>query len=125
MREDDIHLQIVEFWGYVKPDGAFIHHSPNESWKSKVAWRMKQKRMGVRHGFPDLLFFCPMDAWKWANHYAPVLLEVKTPKGRISENQQQCLEELKAADCHLAIVRSLDDARQVLNKYMELRDGRC
>ena len=124
MKEDEIHIQIVEYWELCKPFGAFVHHSPNESWKAKVAWRMKQKRMGVRHGFPDLRFFCPMPAWKWANHYARLLLEVKTPKGRISENQQQCLAELKAADCHVAIVRSLKDAEDVLHKFMEMRDVR-
>ena len=59
MKEDEIHIQIVEYWELCKPFGAFVHHSPNESWKAKVAWRMKQKRMGVRHGFPDLLFFLP------------------------------------------------------------------
>ena len=121
MKEDDVHISIVEWFEVVKPEGAVLHHSPNESWKSNVSWRMKQKRMGVRHGFPDLLILCPMDHWKWSHHYAPILLEVKTAKGIISQNQESCISDLKNADCHVHIVRSIDDAAECLIKYMELK----
>jgi|GEM_PF-3205816 len=121
MKEDDIHISIVEWFAVAKPPGAQMIHVPNESWKSNVAWRMKQKRMAVRAGAPDLMVFCPMDAWKWTFHYAPVFLEVKTAKGVVSPNQRQCIKDLIAADCHVHIVRSIDQADECLTKYMELR----
>ena len=119
-REDDIHIAIVEWFAVVRPPRAQMIHVPNESWKSNVAWRVKQKRMAVRAGCPDLLVLCPMDPWRWTYHYAPVWLEVKTNKGVISANQVSAISDLKECDCHCHIVRSIDDANECLTKYMEL-----
>ena len=121
MSEADIHQSIVEWLNICKPTGTVVHHSPNESWKSNVAYRMKQKRLSVLPGFPDLLLLCPMEHWKETFHWGPVLLEIKTAKGVISANQRKCIKDLVAADCHVHVVRSIDDTHAALENYMELR----
>tara|TARA_Y100000310_G_scaffold170624_1_gene170773 strand:+ start:3325 stop:3708 length:384 start_codon:yes stop_codon:yes gene_type:complete len=121
MKEAEIHQAIVQWLDVVRPPGLVVHHSPNESWKSNVAYRMKQKRLSVLPGFPDLLLLCPMEHWKETFHWAPVLLEIKTAKGVVSANQRRCIMHLVGANCHVHIVRSIDETHAVLGHYMELR----
>jgi hypothetical protein len=52
-----------------------------------------------------------------------VFLEIKTAKGRLSENQKQVIGQLTTAGCYVAVVRSIDEARVTLMQYVELRDG--
>jgi hypothetical protein len=61
--------------------------------------------MGARSGVPDLLIICAGKA---------LLIEIKTEKGRLSEAQMACHAEIMAAGGRVAVIRSLDDLREVL-----------
>lgn len=122
--EAEIHKAICLWLDIALPGGCIYHHSPNEALGSaKVQYRMKQKRLGVKFGWPDVEIFVNPTWWKSETiPWAPVFLEVKSPKGRVSDNQKVVIAELIDAGCHVAIVRSVDDARDALDELMVLRD---
>ena len=125
MSEAEIHKAICAWLDIALPDGCLYHHSPNEALGSaKVQYRMKQKRLGVKFGWPDIEIFVNPTWWRdTAVQWAPIFLEVKSAKGRLSDNQKAVIEELKQAGCHVFVVRSIDDAREELSKLVRLRDG--
>ena len=51
--EDLIQARVV---AQLRKHGVYFHHSPNEN-SGTVAWRAKQKRMGVLPGVADLMIF--------------------------------------------------------------------
>jgi hypothetical protein len=120
--EREIHQAIVDWLKVALPDGSVFHHSPNEG-RHKVQYRMQQKRLGVRAGWPDIEIFVNPTWWRGTTPWAPVFLEIKTAKGRLSDNQKQMIGQLTGAGCYVAVVRSIDEARVTLMQYVELRDG--
>lgn len=121
MSEEDVHKSIIDWLRYSLPEGSVFHHSPNEG-RHQVQYRMKQKRLGVQFGWPDLEIFCNPTWWCGEKPWAPVFLEIKAEKGRLSENQKDVLEKLDKAGCYTTVVRSIDEARSFLSKLMRLKD---
>jgi hypothetical protein len=122
--ERDIHQSIVDWLQVALPDGSVFHHSPNEG-RHKVQYRVMQKRLGVRAGWPDIEIFANRTWWREDTglHWAPVFLEIKTPTGRLSENQKRIHDKMNKAGCHVAVVRSIDETCEALSQLMELRCG--
>ena len=118
--EYEIHKSIVEWLKIALPDGCVFHHSPNEG-RHNVAYRAKQKRLGVRAGWPDLDIFINPTWWRFAGPWSLVFLEIKTLKGRLSKNQKSLHSELANAGCHIHIVRSIEDSRNALSQYCKLK----
>lgn len=127
--EYEIHKSIVE-WLEGKPPlnvgalpaGCVVQHSPNEG-KHKVQYRAKLKRLGMKAGWPDLELFINPTWWAYAEPWTPVFLEVKALKGRLSPAQKEMAGRLRKLGCHVHTVRSIDEVRDVLARYVPLRDG--
>ena len=96
-----------------------MHHSPNEG-RHHVAYRSKQKKLGVTAGWPDLEIYIPRSGWFNAEAWAPIFLEVKTAKGVISKNQGRVIKGLAAIGCYVSVVRSIDEAQEVLSDLVRL-----
>lgn len=107
-----IHVAIVDMLRLWLPNDCVVHHSPNEG-RHKVQYRAKQKRLGVQPGWPDLEIMVPRKYWRSQNEYAPIFLEVKTAKGRTSQNQRRVHKSLREAGAHVHIVRSIEDVQDV------------
>lgn len=122
MSEAEIHKEIVNFLKIALPAGSVFHHSPNEG-RHKVQYRMAQKRLGMRAGWPDIEIFVDPTWWRGTAPWAPIFLEIKTAKGRLSDNQKQMIGQLTNAGCYVAVVRSVTDARLALSQHMDLLDG--
>ena len=127
--EYEIHRSIVEWLEGVPPacvgalpDGCEVHHSPNEG-KHKVQYRAKLAKLGVKKGWPDLEVFINPSWWSYAGPWSPVFLEVKSAKGRLSQSQKAVAQRLEKLGCHVHTVRSIDEARKALARYVQLRDG--
>jgi hypothetical protein len=58
------------------------------------------KRTGTKPGVPDILV---------TNDGRAIWLELKTPRGALSDAQRYCHEQIKRARCPVYIVRSIDD----------------
>jgi|TARA_R110000737_G_scaffold74104_2_gene103124 hypothetical protein len=117
MTEYQLHLQIIAYLQMRLPAGSVIHHSPNEG-NHKIQYRVKQKRMGVRAGWPDLELFVSKTWWQIDVPWSPIFIEIKTQKGVLSANQKQVQTELRDAGCHVATVKSLCDVVSFLNTLM-------
>ena len=121
MCEFKIHAAIVEWLTFVLPPDSIVHHSPNEG-RHNVAYRAKQKRMGMQAGWPDIeilvyhkYFHRPLLSW------GPIFLEVKSAKGRVSKAQKEMIKRLDAIGAHCAVVRSIDDTADYLATMIDLK----
>ena len=102
--ETKFHMTVVEYLRLeLRPDVVF-HHSPNEG-KHKVQYRVKQKKLGVRPGWPDLEFMFKGQGF---------FIELKLPGGRLSANQLECHRELSDARCPVVECFSLDEVIKLL-----------
>ena len=119
-REFEIHQSIVEWLSYSLPAGSLVHHSPNEG-RHNVQFRVKQKRMGMQPGWPDLEILVSSIYFKNHKTPAPIFLEVKTEKGKLTKSQRGVLEKLRAIGCHVCLVRSIDDAQKFLSELVSLK----
>jgi hypothetical protein len=75
------------------------HHSPNEG-KNKLHYYAKQKRLGVRKGWPDIEII-------YRGRF--IGIELKTKKGRVSEAQKKCHDDIILAGGVVTICRSLNE----------------
>ena len=100
--EYDLHCLVADYLNLVLPPQAFWHHSPLEG-KHKVQYRKKQKRLGAKKGFPDILII-------WRGR--AIFIELKTQKGRLSEAQKECHEKLTLSGALVITCRSFEEVQQ-------------
>ena len=120
--EYNLQRQVVAMLPLILPPGSLWHHSPNEG-KHSVQYRAKQARLGMRSGWPDLQLVVPFSHYLNGQRQADIFVELKAPKGRVSKNQKEVIEELKAAHRHVSVCRSLDEVQLFLSKIIRLRGG--
>ena len=77
--EDQLQMRIGQWLDLALPPGAVWHHSPNEG-NRHVAYKVKQKRMGTKAGWPDIEIFVPGDQSKIGVSIS-LFIELKRPKG--------------------------------------------
>ena len=70
------------------------------------------KAEGVTKGVADLLLLVP------TKHHHALCVEMKTPKGRQSENQKHWQRAVEAQGYYYAIVRSLDEFVELVRWYL-------
>jgi hypothetical protein len=110
--ESDLQRAVVEHLKYRAVKGAFWFHCPNGGFRTKAEAGLF-KAMGVRAGVPDLLLLCCGKLFA---------LELKSRKGRCSENQLACHYALAEAGASgIAVVDSIDDAIAWLTTWGILR----
>ena len=108
--ESTIHLDILRYLRTVLPR-AVIHHSPNEFGMAGdgIARQMaKARHMGTVKGWPDLEVLL---------NGGVMFFEVKAPGGRLTQEQRQVGDELLEAGFYWAVVRSIDDVREMLASW--------
>jgi hypothetical protein len=111
---------IVQWLEVALPEGAIVHHSPNEG-RRHVAFQKKLANLGTRWGWPDLEMFIPPAGFHMAEQWAPVFLEVKTGKGRMTVSQQAVHRWLRSCKCQVAVVYSIADCESFLSPLLRLR----
>jgi len=118
--EDQLQMRISQWLDIVLPPGAFWHHSPNEG-KRHVAYKLKQKRMGTKAGWPDIEIFVPGDQTRVGNSIS-IFIELKRPKGgKLSDNQAFVRDKLENAGCFWQLCRSIDQVEEFLEGLIKLR----
>ena len=93
------------------PELGLLHHIPNGG-KRDAREAARFKRMGVKAGVPDICFPLPRVG------YHGLYIEMKSPKGKVSENQKRWLEQLSGLGCAVRVCYSFDEARDVVLKYL-------
>ena len=72
--------------------------------------------MGVRAGFPDLILCIAR------NGYHGLFIELKTAKGRQSENQKYYQYVLEEQGYRYGVVRSIEEFIQIISEYLSEDD---
>ncbi len=106
-RETPIHCAIVEYLRLVLPD-ALIFHPANGGKRGKRE-AAELKRMGVLAGVFDIAII--------SGDARICFLEVKAPKGVLSDPQEAFGVALDSAGVPWAVIRSIDDARRALSLF--------
>lgn len=109
--EDHIQYQIVEWMKYAHKEAFFIHVANEGRGRISFTQMEKIKGLGVKKGAPDLLFF---DA---RHGFHGLAIEVKTPTGTVSREQQQFLTQLSHRGWLTHVARSFEKAQQIINDY--------
>lgn len=111
--EDQLQKNCIRWFDYQYPElKKRLHHSPNGGRRDNIE-AAKFKAMGVRPGFPDLLFLHP-------NRFYPFMgLELKTEKGRQSEHQKEYQKTFEEIGAKYVIVRSIEEFMKEINSYLE------
>jgi hypothetical protein len=98
-----------------RPEVWWTHIANGEN-RSKITGA-RLKRMGVAPGAPDILFVFPYSRCAF--------LEIKAGRGRPSENQKAVFDHFYKWRVDYAVVRSLDEAKAVLEQWGALKQARA
>jgi hypothetical protein len=112
MSESEIQQSFFEWIELACPSmRKFIFHIPNGG-KMSFSRGKKLKKMGVRSGVADVLLM-----WN-TKDFGGLWLEFKTGKGKQSEEQKKFEEDAFIALYDYQVVRSLDQAIEVFERYL-------
>lgn len=89
-----------------------LHHSPNGGKRNAIE-AAKFKAMGVRAGFPDLILCIARQG------YHGLFVELKTAKGRQSDNQKYYQAVLEEQGYKYVVIRSIEDFIATINDYLQ------
>lgn len=104
--EESLHRAVAEYLGHALPWDAWWSTIPAGG-GGRVRGA-KLKAMGYRAGTPDLLI-----VWQGRAYW----IELKAPKGRISEAQADCHIMLDHAGSEVLVARSVDEIETALRKW--------
>ena len=118
--EAELQEQVILWLDVALPSGSMRHHSPNEG-MHKAHYRKKQARFGMLSGWPDIEIFVQRHWFHEDIRWAPIFIELKSEKGRLSDNQKEVLQTLDEAGCYTMVCRSLLEVEDFLNGLIKLR----
>lgn len=115
-KEEDMQLKCVKWFDLQYPKlRLHLHHSPNGGRRDEREGA-RFKSMGTRAGFPDLILLHP-------NKFYPFMgIELKTEKGKQSDNQKEYQKMFEEIGAKYIVVRSLDQFIEEVNRYLKDTD---
>ena len=117
-KESDIQIACNQLLNYMANTYYFRHfHVPNEG-KRSISYHAKMKKMGLRSGCPDIIIEYPQGR--------VLYIELKTKKGRLSDNQKLWAVQSKALGTPHFIVKGgltecLDQIKEIIQKHIPMR----
>lgn len=109
--EADLQREILRYLGATLPHGFVFHHSPNGGMlKGEVG---RSRGLGTKPGWPDLQVVGRLDSGEPFTGY----IEVKAPKGRLSEEQITMRDRLIDCGYPVGVARSIDDVRELVRAW--------
>ena len=92
----------------------------NGYWTTPVQARIAVAE-GLVSGASDLILLHP----SWDGRWCGLAIEMKTPKGRQSENQKAWQKELEKTGCYrYEVVRSFDQFKELIDEYLKGQKSR-
>ena len=125
--EHDIQAAIVAWFDlrYAKEKYDLIA-IPNGGARSAVTGA-RLKAEGVRRGVPDLFLAQPRMLWERpgcdsaVQFYAGLWLEIKTPKGRTTPEQEAFMDRQSARGYCCRVARSVDEGIKIIETYLGIK----
>lgn len=112
MTEHQIHASILRYLRSVLPHGWIVMHVPNGGSRNPIEGA-RMKALGVVAGWPDISIY-----GGGHNHGGSAFfMEVKSAKGRLSNCQHRIIDQLKDMGFPVAVVRSIEDARELVAEW--------
>ena len=117
-KESDIQIACNDYLIYLSKQYNFRHfHVPNEG-KRSISYHAKMKKMGLRSGCPDIIVEYPQGR--------VLYIELKTKKGRLSDNQKLWAVQSKALGTPHFVVKGgltecLDQIKEIIEKNIPVR----
>lgn len=109
--EADIQRAILRYLGATLPHGFILHHSPNGGMlKGEVG---RSRGLGTKPGWPDLQVVGRTEAGEPFTAY----IEVKAPRGSLSDEQIAIHDRLKDCGYAVGVARSVDDVRELVRSW--------
>ena len=87
--ENVIHKAVVDYINLQYPDSLWVH-VPSEGKRTKFE-QFAAKMLGLKAGVPDLLIFDE----DYFMRYRGLAIELKSAKGKLTENQKEFLRQLE------------------------------
>jgi hypothetical protein len=104
--EQDLHRAVARFLDAALAPGVFWT-SLDHAGGGPVVGAFRKAR-GVRKGLPDIMV---------VHHGRADFIELKGPKGRVSEAQKEIGGDLVIAGCRVAVARSIEDVQDAVLKW--------
>lgn len=101
-------VTLVDYLSRLREQGKvkMFTHVPNETYTTSWAAKTKNKMMGVARGFPDYVI---------VTRKGVIYLEMKTKKGKLSEDQKNWLEILPAS----YVAYGYDHAKEIIDEAVK------
>ena len=110
--EHDEQVALFRWWNIQHPGIKHLMFAiPNGGKRGKVTAFML-KNEGVRAGVPDIFLAFPV------GRFHGLWIEMKSQKGRTSENQDFMLAELRGQGYDCAVCHGWDEAREKIQSYL-------
>lgn len=110
LSEDFEQRQLIQ-WCRTRPELQYLFHIPNES-ASGAKWGIRNRQLGVKSGVPDLMLPIP------AGGYHGLFVEMKTARGKVSENQSRWIEALNTFGYRAVVCYGWEAARDEIESYL-------
>lgn len=105
----------AEWYSEKYPELSLMHHIPNGGRRGK-AEASRLKKMGVLAGMPDIFLPCAR------GRFHGLYIELKRIRGgRTSDAQNTIMPALAAAGYAVAVCHGMEEAREMILKYLELK----
>jgi hypothetical protein len=107
MKQEEAAIQAAIVAHFRKTYEGVICHCPNGGKRGKLE-AIRLKEMGVQAGHPDLLIYSPKGFF---------LMEVKEPKGTLSDSQKKLFPQLQNMGFDIATVFSVEEGKRALSEW--------
>ena len=113
--EHNIQVSCVQWFRYAHSSLSPLLFAVPNGGQRNVIVAAKLKAEGVLAGVSDLLLLVPN------NDYHALCIEMKSAKGRQTENQKAWQKEVEKQGYKYAVCRSLDEFMNIINNYLNGR----
>jgi hypothetical protein len=112
--EDDLQMACIEWFDLQFPKlSRLLIHVPNQRKQDKIKGA-RLKKMGVRPGVSDLILLIPKN-----NSIHGLCIEMKSEKGKLSENQVNWLNEVANNGYMTCVCNSFESFKNWINSYLK------
>jgi len=117
MSEERLQSEVVRYISLQYPKARYCA-SLGGQYQPFQSQRNRAKRTGYSKGFPDLFIYEPSPCGK----YHGLALEIKTIKGRATQEQKEWIEALNERGYKAEVVKGLPAILNLIDGYMNEKD---
>lgn len=110
LTETHIHKQVAAYLNLLEGQGKLMWFHPANEGKRSVVAGAKLKQLGMKPGTPDIVILLPED------HVS--LLELKSPKGKLSEAQVLFIERAQKFCPNCVVMRTFEEAKSYIDSLV-------